>query len=138
MNKEITIYELLGLIKDDKAPKKIKYKDTEYILSDGVQDYLECNKYDFDLLGYCFCNYRTRDFINDKVEIIEDNEDIKELEIKNGKVVGEWENGRSYAYTLSAPQTVMVHKINELVRKINAKEGLFNKIKELSSEEGEK
>lgn len=70
--------------------------------------------------------------------MIEITRDLKELEIKNGKVVGEWENGSSYAYTLSAPQTVMVHKINELVRKINDKKGLFNKIKELSSEEGEK
>ena len=76
MKKEITIIELLNKIANgEEVPEKIKYKDTEYIFSDGVQDYLECNKYDFDLLGYCFCNYRTRDFINDKVEIIEDNED---------------------------------------------------------------
>lgn len=34
MNKEITIYELLGLIKDDKAPKKIKYKELEDILKE--------------------------------------------------------------------------------------------------------
>ena len=27
-NKEISIYELLGLIKDNKAPKKIKYGGT--------------------------------------------------------------------------------------------------------------
>lgn len=34
MNKEITIYELLGLIKDGKAPKKIKYNGKGGILNE--------------------------------------------------------------------------------------------------------
>ncbi len=32
---KITIYELLGLIKNGKAPKKIKYENMNYSLVDG-------------------------------------------------------------------------------------------------------
>ena len=30
---KITIYELLGLVKDDKAPEKIKYENSTYELT---------------------------------------------------------------------------------------------------------
>ena len=37
---KITIYELLGLVKDDKAPKKIKYNGDVYVLeSDGIFEF---------------------------------------------------------------------------------------------------
>ena len=76
MNKEMTIYELLGLVKDNKAPKKIIFDDTEYYLtpagcyvreSDGITRLLT---QDYNLL---FC-------LNDKVEILEDK-DIKLLDV---------------------------------------------------------
>ena len=40
---KITIYELLGLIKDGKAPKKIKYENREYYLYDN-KSYLSTDK----------------------------------------------------------------------------------------------
>ena len=119
MSKETTIIELLNKIANgEEIPEKIKYNGKLYVYDNGSDDYLECGDEDMDLFGYAFSTWRIGYFINDKVEIIEGNKDIKELKIKNGKVVGEWENGSSYAYTLSAPQTVMVYKINELVREI--------------------
>ena len=63
MNKEITIIELINKIaNNEEMPKKIKYEDKIYIYSETSQDYLEINKDDFDLLGYAFCTWRTKDF----------------------------------------------------------------------------
>ena len=78
MNKEITIYELLGLVKDNKAPKKIKYEYSVYELTFERNDY--------------YCKQEMRWFtneinslgvLNDKVEILEEDEDIEELKITN-------------------------------------------------------
>lgn len=46
MNKEITIYELLSLIKDDKAPKKIKYKYVVYEYKEIPEGTGYVNEYD--------------------------------------------------------------------------------------------
>ena len=64
MNKVISVYELLGLIKDDKAPKRISYEDKIWNY-DYRNDYLDK---DGNMLfeDYCY-TYR----LNDKVEILE-------------------------------------------------------------------
>lgn len=38
---KITIYELLGMIKDDKAPKKIKYDDRIWVKNSNNNDYTD-------------------------------------------------------------------------------------------------
>ena len=87
-NKIITIYELLGLIKDDKAPKKIKInnkiwffyksnKETLYI--DNENSYLKSCSLNFN---YYIDNKK----LNETVEILsEENnewEDIEEYDLK--------------------------------------------------------
>lgn len=64
MNKKITLYELLGLIKDGKAPKKIKYDEMiwEY---DG--DYYSSKN---NVILEEYCNLTTS--LNDEVEILEE------------------------------------------------------------------
>ena len=59
------------------------------------------------------------DNLNDEVEIIEEDKKIEKLILKDGKVIGTWENGSKYCYTLSAPQTVISNKINELIDVVN-------------------
>lgn len=116
MNKKITIYELLGLIKDNKIAKKIKYdgkiyefkeieEGTGYVYESGIIKEWLSNIIEIDNIKH----------LNNKVEIIEENKEIEKLKIKDGKIVGNWENGSGYCYTLSAPQTVLVNKINELI-----------------------
>ena len=73
MNKEITIYELLGLIKDDKAPKKIHHQYYEYNWNGIDKDYQK-NTGD-TLLG----NINIQHHLNDKVEIIEEDKKIEKL-----------------------------------------------------------
>ena len=120
MNKKITIYELLGLIKDNKIAKKIKYdgkiyefkeieEGTGYVYESGIIKEWLSNIIEIDNIKY----------LNNKVEIIEENKKIKKLKIKDDKLIGNWENGSGYCYTLSAPQTVLTNKINELIDAVN-------------------
>ena len=51
-------------------------------------------------------------------EIIEDKK-LKKLKIENNHIIGKWKNGSDYCYTLSAPQTVLANKINEIIEAIN-------------------
>lgn len=88
MNKTITIYELLGLVKDGKAPKKIKYDGDKYTYND-------CKDYEIDSSIYNLFETITVTFIlNDTVEIIEDNDKLEDNiinadEMKNiGKNLG--------------------------------------------------
>lgn len=65
---KITIYELLGMVKDGKAPKKIRYNYTLYEFNDKKGNYYEdenCSiNWDYVSL-YC---------LNDEVEILDDEE----------------------------------------------------------------
>ena len=121
MNKTISVYDLLGLIKDGKAPKKIMYNDNVY----------EFNEYDYRCIvteierGFVDhrliknYNQNLQSSLNEKVEIIEEDKKIEKLKIKDGKITGNWGNGNYYCYTLSSPQAVIVNKLNELVDEVN-------------------
>lgn len=70
---KITMYELLGQVKDGKAPKKIRYDDTIYEYSE-VDDFYYCNGFslyiDFAAHGNC---------LNNEVEIIEEPKKIEKI-----------------------------------------------------------
>ena len=106
---KITMYELFGLIKEGKAPEKIKYAGTIYeyhesdnryhkIISDFPDD-------DYDLskrLGYMnFC------YLGNEVEIIEEDKKIQPLNISFG-------NANDDVIYLKFED-----KINELIDEIN-------------------
>ena len=109
----ITIYELLGLVKDGKAPKKIKYGNREYYLYDN-KSYLTTDKTRF------FDKIYFSD-LNEGIEILEEENKIEKIEIVN--------NGNKNAYAIySADGTkcaltkhskTMCDKINELIDEIN-------------------
>lgn len=108
MNKEITIYELLGLIKDGKAPKKIKFYDRifeyEYQLKDYYYESYSLFENEIEIIS---------DFLNDKVEIIEEDNKIEKLD--------EYINCDSLDYnTCNMMFENIVNKINELIDEVNA------------------
>lgn len=74
MNKIITVYELLGLIKDGKAPKKIEYKGDTYIYA-GDDYSINDNREDWLITKY---DYFLTNFLNEKVEILEEDKHIIE------------------------------------------------------------
>ena len=95
---KITIYELLGLVKDDKAPKKIKYDDKIWAYDNNSQDYCNLDKTN-DLFGHLFNFWTTNTFINNEVETIEEEpkpitkESIEALGYACGEIRKLFENG---------------------------------------------
>lgn len=110
---KITLYELLGLIKDNKAPKKIKYGNI-------ILDYDEENE------DYCYCYFHNGKglfefefeneihFLNDKVEVIEKPKKIEKIIIRE-KTLG-FPNGEWTARNMDKAFAI---KINELIDKVN-------------------
>lgn len=110
---KIDIYTLLGMIKDGKAPKKIKYQDEEYILNKIC---LEDNKthIDYYLEGRELLLFE--DIINivlnfnDEVEIL-DNEEKKIPEKLDVCAYVEGE----ISYSWSKSEALLKTKINEII-----------------------
>ena len=114
---KITIYELLGLVKDGKAPKKIKYEDEiwEYL----EEEYYSC-KNGRILLGDLFFNYKIQTFINDEVEIIEEPKKIEKIEIYENEDGRYLLNNRDNKIYIRCDETdFMVDKFNELIDEIS-------------------
>ena len=76
---KIIIYELLGLVKDGKAPKKIKYEYLIYELTPERNDYYCKNE-----MRWFTNEINSLGVLNDEVEIIEENKKIKMLEPVRG------------------------------------------------------
>ena len=113
---KITIYELLRLIKDGKAPKKIKYKNNIY-------------EYDGETQNYCSPINMIWDFLigedivallNDEVEIIEEDKKIEKIEIYEDEDGHYFLNNRYNKIYIRCDETdFMVDKFNELIDEIN-------------------
>lgn len=127
---KITIYELLGLVKDGKAPKKIKFRNEIYEyknnIEDGFIDYVGIEKETnerFYLSNYIGNNYIS-DIFTDDVEIIEEPKKIKRLETYK-----ETEGDDYFAnilklspnseYEIDEALSITIDKINELIDEIN-------------------
>ena len=113
MNKEITIYELLGLIKEDKAPYRVKYNDSIYATSTLSGFYEEGNPENY-LLSTIFSNDNDYNALNDKVEIIEEYKPIIE-KIKIKKYNFHNDNHSK----LLKNQEQLSNKLNELIDVVN-------------------
>ena len=103
--KVISIYELLGMVKDGKAPKKIKYENREYYLYDN-KSYLSTDKTRFfDRIYFCDLNI--------EVEILDEEEfeDIEEITIRD-KTIG-FPNGEWTARNMDKAFSI---KINQLIK----------------------
>lgn len=127
MKKEITIYELLGLIKDGKAPKKIMYNDNVYEFND--YDYrcivTEIERGFVDRRLIKNYNQNLQSILNEKVEIIEEPKELEEIEFKfnNGKrfMISNIEN-INYEVFIDTKELVLATKINEIIKYITDKE----------------
>lgn len=118
---KITIYELVGLVINGKAPRQIKYSNRIYDYNEKQEDY-ECfivNYYD-----YLLDNTNTFQQFNNEVEIIEEEfEDIEqETEIQLLKVYQEYlENNFTVTMTniisdIEAIFNETNDKINQLIK----------------------
>ena len=119
---KITMYELLGLIKNGKAPKKIKVTGRIYEFDKDYDMYYTKEKdrsYSVALGGLEDEINLIANAFNENVEIIEEDKKIEKLDIKQEKNIKnnwKWEcNG----YNISTPQKIMADKLNELIDEIN-------------------
>ncbi len=110
MKNEITIYELLGLIKDNKAPERIKYEDKIY-------------EYDRCLHSYDLFHFYNWEFILDnKVTILDDEkewEDIEEINITKidcSRFIEYDDNTGHHKYTMRLLDEYFSNKINQLIK----------------------
>lgn len=120
---KITMYELLGLVKDGKAPKKIKFRNEIYEyenhIKDGFIDYVGIEKETnevFYLSSYIGNNYIS-DIFTDEVEIIDDEEPKKIEKIARCDDIKMTHNGELYKPTEN--EEILRIKVNELIDEIN-------------------
>ena len=107
---KITFYELLGLVKDGKAPKKIKFGNIELKYDEECEDYY--SYYGGGLFEHKFGN--CKNFLNDEVEIIEEKKKIEKITVRE-KTLG-FPNGEWTARNMDKAFAI---KINELINEIN-------------------
>lgn len=120
MNNTITIYELLGLIKDGKAPKKIEYKGDTYIYA-GDDYSINDNREDWLITKY---DYFLTNFLTEEVEILEEDKPIIE-KIDLFDDLQDILNSNDESIILNAIHkclTVQKYKLNEIIDYINKKE----------------
>lgn len=117
----ITVYELLGLIKDGKAPKSIIYKNEYFKYSKENRDYIGENNYLFsdfsDLIS----------ILNDKVEILEEDKPIqKNISRLSYQQIGTYQLDNNdilgFIKALNEQLTKHGRKLNEIIDYINTKE----------------
>lgn len=107
------VIDLLNLVYEKKAPKKILYKYCEYEFSCGINDYK--NRDNLELFSYLFSNEEKALYL--EVEIIEEDKEIEELEselecVRDGLNPIPYERKR---YNISE----LGDKLNEVIRKVN-------------------
>lgn len=109
---KITIYELLGLVKDGKAPKKIKYDGTIYEYSEN-NDFYYCGGLslyrEFAPNGNC---------LDKEVEIIEEPKKIEKIDeiLMIDDLIPPY---RENEYKMWKNIMIQQNKINELIDEIN-------------------
>ena len=108
---KIDIYTLLGLVKDGKAPKKIKYNNIELEYSEENEDYY--SYYGGGLFEHKFEN--CKNFLNDEVEILEETKNIEKIARCDSIKMTHY--GELYKPTEN--EEILRIKINELIDKIN-------------------
>lgn len=123
---KITIYELLGLVKDGKAPEKIKFRNEIYEyknnIGDGFMDYVGIEKetnVNFYLSSYIGNNY-INDIFTDEVEIIEEPKKIEKIEMYQDEEGRYFLNKQDRKVYVNCDEIdFMVDKFNELIDEIN-------------------
>lgn len=112
---KITMYELLGLVKDGKAPKKIKYEYSIYELTPEKNDYYCKNE-----MRWFANEINCLGVLNDYVEILEEPNKIEKIEIYEDEEGYYFFNNRYKKIYIRCDETdFMVDKFNELIDEIN-------------------
>lgn len=115
------IIDLLNKIANgEEVPKKIKWENIIYAYSEYDKDYLEYPFSDEEYKGLFNIRYNILiQFLNDELEIIEEDKKIENLDIKQEKNIKNNWKWKLNNYCISTPQKIMADKINELIDEVN-------------------
>lgn len=130
--KTVTIYELLGLVKEDKAPKKIKYNDKIYTYRKGRDFNFMYNSSTYLPLDknnslFKFSSFKKKDndvywysnaaidFLNAEVEVLEVPKEDKKLPEKLESINIFGVTVSALRNELQSTNTRFENKINELI-----------------------
>ena len=115
---KITMYELLELVKDGKAPKEIKYKNFVY---GWVQKYKTYTRY--DITGKDL--YITTNNLNNEVEIIEEDTKLKKINLNYSVpyAIYDMKALRETLEEIIENQRIHEDRINELIDEVNKLKG---------------
>ena len=120
--KTITMYELLGLVKDGKAPKKIKYQNEIYTMDD-VEYFCYKSGNRTPLFEHIFDYYGDYDALNEEVIILDNLEEEKKIPEKLEYEVSD-ENGEFSinGFTFDSEQKIQIIKtVNEIIDFLKSK-----------------
>lgn len=119
---KITIYDLIKLIKEDKAPEKVLYEDNVYVFDKDCQDYL--NSYIDEYLINEICI--KIQWLDEEVEIIGQSEDEftgckwfvrgKETMSMEYEDSENWFKAKELIESLSSIEEKDIEEINEIIR----------------------
>ena len=119
MNNFVTVYELLGLIKDGKAPKKIKCYGCVWKFDKKSTDYFNGNIYLIE--GEFVAS--VKDYLQEPVEILEDKPIIEKLNIENDSSTHFYiTNEYGTKCGLTKHSKIIADKLNQVIDYINRKE----------------
>lgn len=116
---KITMYELLGLVKDGKAPKKIRYNDNIYYSSKDRVDLHVYQTEESDTtrkLSLIIDNEYLN--LNDYVEIIEEDNEIEKLNLPSFEEFKNMSVAERYVVTAKEYDV-----FNELIDEVNKLKG---------------
>ena len=108
-----TIYELLGLIKDGKAPKRVQWKDETFTYICESKDYKD------EVNDNLFVDYEWQDMLNDEVEILE--EKIEKIDEPYKSVIfnTDYDSATELEKKIIDNIELMRKKLDELIDEVN-------------------
>lgn len=114
--KKIKVIDLYNKIaNDEEVPKKIKFKDTEYIYNKhNKQYYLEGETSGFYSLRFALSNFN---MLNDEVEILEEKKLPEKLDL-----TGYWDKNSLRTEEWCYSEEILGVKINEIIDYLESKE----------------
>ena len=119
---KITIYELLGMIKDGKAPKKIEFDTEKYLWCEEQEEYRRY-PYENNLYYSLWSDYDLSKCLNEEVAILEHLEEEKKIPEKLEKklIYTREPNGFEHPDSELPSAKEMFNKINEIIDYLKSK-----------------
>ena len=107
---KMTLYDLLGLMKEDKAPKKIMLDKQVFVFDEQHKDY-QCSENDDNIWNeYLFEDYCWKEILDEEVEILEITLYPENVSTQDNKI-------EKLKYYSASNEIIM--KINEIIERVN-------------------